>query len=97
MKTNPTGQKSHCRNAETKKRLSVRLHRIEGQVRGIERMIEEDAPCMDILRLLSSVSGALHGVWAEVLKDHMKGCVREAMATNDEELVDELIEHLKKI
>lgn len=90
-------KKSHCRTAETKKRLAVRLHRIEGQVRGIERMIEEDAPCMDILRLLSSVSGALHGVWSEVLKDHMKGCIRDAMATDDEALVDELIEHLKKI
>ena len=97
MKKAQKSGKTHCRTAGTKKRLELRLHRIEGQVRGIERMIEEDAPCMDILRLLSSVSGALHGVWAEVLKDHVKGCVREAMATDDEALVDELVDHLKKI
>lgn len=92
-----SSKKSHCRTPETKDRLAVRLHRIEGQVRGLERMIEEDAPCMDVLRLISSVSGALHGIRSEVLKDHVKGCIREAMTADDEALVDELIEYLRKI
>ena len=94
---NKSHERTHCRTEETKKKLSVRLRRIEGQVRAIEKMIGEDKPCIEILRLISSVSGALRGVWTETLGDHLKGCIRESLEQEDDSLVDELTDYLKKI
>ncbi len=88
---------SHCRDEETKKKLVARLRRIEGQTRAIEKMIEDDRACIDILRLIASISGALRGIYAEVLSDHLKGCIKESLEQHDDSLVDELAEHLKKI
>ncbi len=90
-------RRSHCRSAETKTKLIARLRKIEGQTRAIEKMIEDDRACIDILRLIASVSGALRGIWSETLNDHLKGCIRESLEKHDDSLVDELIEHLKKI
>lgn len=60
-------------------------------------MIESDRECIEVLRQISSVSGAVHGVWVQVLNDHLKGCISDGLARSDERLVDELIEHLKKV
>ncbi len=87
----------HCRTESENKQLILRLKRIEGQVRGIEKMIEKEEPCIDILRQISSISGALHGVWTKVIGDHLKGCIKDALQNQDESLVDELVEHLKKV
>lgn len=86
----------HCRSESEKKQLCLRLKRIEGQVRGIQRMIEEDEQCIDILRQISSISGALHGVWTSVMASHLKVCIKNSLQHKDETLVDELVEHLKK-
>ena len=69
--------------SEKKGQLVTRLHRIEGQVRGIERMVEEDRYCIDVLTQLQAVRAALSRVESEVLKDHMDHCVMGAIAGDD--------------
>jgi DNA-binding FrmR family transcriptional regulator len=64
--------------------LAKRLHRIEGQVRGIERMVEDDRYCIDVLTQISAVSKALDALALEVLDDHVKHCVAGALASGDE-------------
>lgn len=60
-----------------------RLHRIEGQVRGIERMVEEDRYCIDILTQISAVTTALESVGFRILDDHVNHCVSGALASGD--------------
>lgn len=79
-----------------KKKLVIRLRKIEGQMRALQQMIEKDRACVDILRLAASISGALRGVWTEVLNDHLRGCIRESLEHKDTRLLDELIELLRK-
>ena len=79
-----------------KKKLVSRLRRIEGQTRALQQMVEKDGECISILRLVSSVSGALRGVWTEVLNDHLKTCIRESHEQKDSRLLDELTDLLKK-
>ena len=88
---------SLCGTDQDKERLVNRLRRIEGQVRGLCNMIESDRNCMEVLQQITSATGALRGVWLQVVGDHMRGCVSRAAADNDENLIDELIEHLQKI
>jgi DNA-binding FrmR family transcriptional regulator len=70
--------------AENKDALVKRLHRIEGQVRGIERMVEDDRYCIDILTQLGAVSTALESVAMAILDDHVQHCVADALASGDE-------------
>jgi DNA-binding FrmR family transcriptional regulator len=69
--------------AESKEALVKRLHRIEGQVRGIERMVEEDRYCIDILTQLGAVTTALESVAFRILDDHVQHCVAGALASGD--------------
>ena len=69
--------------AKDKEALTKRLHRIEGQVRGLERMIEEDRYCIDILTQIAAVRTALEQVGAKLLEDHVTHCVAEALASGD--------------
>jgi DNA-binding FrmR family transcriptional regulator len=66
-----------------KEGLIKRLHRIEGQVRGIERMVEEERYCIDILTQISAVSTALESVALKLLEDHVSHCVAGALASGD--------------
>jgi len=66
-----------------KEALAKRLHRIEGQVRGIERMVEEDRYCIDILTQVGAVKTALESLGFEILDDHVTHCVNEALASGD--------------
>jgi CsoR family transcriptional regulator, copper-sensing transcriptional repressor len=68
-----------------KQALVKRLHRIEGQVRGIEKMLEDDRYCIDILTQISAVSTALDTVAFKILDDHVNHCVAGALASGDEE------------
>ena len=65
--------------------LKKRLHRIEGQVRGIERMVDDDRYCIDILTQVAAVRTALESLAFEVLEDHVTHCVAGALASGDEE------------
>ncbi|WP_068874503.1 MULTISPECIES: metal-sensitive transcriptional regulator [unclassified Phenylobacterium] len=66
-----------------KPRLLNRLSRVEGQVRGIARMVEQDRYCIDILTQLHAVRAALRRVETELLKTHLEHCVADAMASGD--------------
>ena len=65
--------------------LKKRLHRIEGQVRGIENMVDDDRYCIDILTQVGAVRTALESLGLEILHDHVKHCVHDALAAGDEE------------
>jgi DNA-binding FrmR family transcriptional regulator len=66
-----------------KERLVKRLHRIEGQVRGIERMVEEDRYCIDVITQISAVTTALESLAFRILDDHVNHCVAGALASGD--------------
>lgn len=88
-----------CGTDQDKKRLVTRLHRIEGQVKGLTKMVEQDKDCIDVLRQVTSVSGALRGVWQQIVGDHIRGCLQDARQDtfNRDQLIDELMGHLAKI
>ncbi len=69
--------------------LIKRLHRIEGQVRGIERMVEDERYCIDILTQISAVTTALESLGLKILGEHVKSCVAHAFASGDEEAATE--------
>ena len=66
-----------------KEALGRRLHRIEGQVRGIERMIEEDRYCIDVLTQIAAVNTALESLAFRILDEHVNHCVAGALASGD--------------
>ena len=72
-----------------KEALKKRLHRIEGQVRGIERMVDDDRYCIDILTQIGAVRTALESLGFEVLEDHVGHCVHDALAAGDERTATE--------
>ena len=78
-----------------KEAIAKRLHRIEGQVRGIERMVDEDRYCIDVLTQIAAVSKALDALALEVLDAHVRHCVADALSSGDEdgaaEKADELL------
>ena len=78
---------------ENKDELAKRLRRVEGQVRGIQRMVEEDAYCIDILTQVAAVRTALEQVAVRVLDGHVRGCVADAVAAGDEQ-ADERLDEL---
>jgi DNA-binding FrmR family transcriptional regulator len=86
--------------AEHKHALVKRLHRIEGQVRGIERMLEDDRYCIDVLTQLGAVSTALDSLAVSILDDHVRHCVADALASGDErdarEKTDELLAAVRR-
>ena len=65
--------------------LKKRLHRIEGQVRGIEKMVDEDRYCIDVLTQISAVQTALEAVALKILDEHVNHCVTRAIASGDAE------------
>jgi DNA-binding FrmR family transcriptional regulator len=85
---------------ETKSSCRKRLSRIEGQVRGISRMVEEDRYCIDIVTQIGAVRAALRRVEEEILRDHVSHCVEHAIASGDAEeqrrKVAELIQVLSR-
>jgi DNA-binding FrmR family transcriptional regulator len=75
-----------------KKGLQDRLRRIEGQVRGVQRMVEEDIYCIDVLTQLNSISAALRAVGMGLLDSHVRSCVRESIEHGEgDEKVEELM------
>ena len=73
----------HHGYASDKATLVKRLHRIEGQVRGIERMVEDDRYCIDVLTQISAVSTALESLAFKILDEHVNHCVAGALASGD--------------
>lgn len=89
-------KKKH-RDAEEYKRLINRLNRIEGQVRGVRSMLENDAYCIDVLTQVAAINSALSAFNRELLATHIKTCVSEDIRNGREEAVDELIQTLGRL
>ncbi|MBM7094290.1 metal-sensing transcriptional repressor [Bacillus sp. H-16] len=85
------------RTSDEKEKLINRMKRIEGQVRGIQRMIEDDRYCIDVLVQLSAISAALKKVGYTLLEDHTRGCVKNAVEQGDgDEAIDELMKVIEQ-
>ncbi len=83
-----------------KKALLTRISRIEGQVRGVAKMVEEDRYCIEILNQIAALRSALDAVAFRLLEDHTKGCVSNAIRHGDQAAVDELlavVKHFTKV
>jgi DNA-binding FrmR family transcriptional regulator len=81
-----------------KTELFNRLKRIEGQVRGIQRMIEEDRYCIDILFQVAAVKSAMNQVALKLMEDHTRHCVSKAIKNNNEDdAIDELMDVVKRL
>ncbi len=74
-----------------------RLKRIEGQVRGVEKMLDNNAYCPDIIVQVIAITSALNGFNKVLLASHIKSCVVEDIEKGDEETIDELVELLRKV
>ena len=101
-----TEKKSRCgcgkhkyRDKDSKeyKCLVSRLRRIEGQVRGVCKMVEEDRYCVDILTQVSAIQSALNAFNKELLAQHIKSCVVDDIRAGHDEVVDELVATLQKV
>ena len=90
-------QKTKHRSDEEQKRLTHRLNRIEGQVRGLKDMLQKDAYCPDILIQVSAVSAALNSFSKELLATHIRTCVAEDIRAGRDETIDELVTTLQKL
>jgi len=77
-----------------KKNLIIRLRRLEGQIRGLQRMVEEDKYCVDILTQIVAAKGALQKVGLKILDDHLHGCVQRAIKGKNKEKNEEIINEL---
>jgi DNA-binding FrmR family transcriptional regulator len=79
-------------------KLIARINRIEGQVRGLKKMVEADRDCLQVLKQIAAASGALRSLGSVILEDHLKGCVATAIQTqdNESELISEVVEIFNK-
>ncbi len=88
----------HKNREETEKRdLMNRLKRIEGQVRGVERMLEQDAYCTDLLTQVAAISAALNSFNKVLLAAHVRSCVAENIRAGNDAVIDELMQTLQKL
>ena len=83
--------KTKERSEKEHKKLINRLNRIEGQIRGIKKMVEKDAYCTDILVQVAAVNAALNAFNKELLAEHIKTCVAQDIRDGKEETIDELV------
>ena len=90
------GHRKAHHDVELKDNMIKRLNRIEGQIRGIGKMINDDVYCDDILHQISSVEQALKGVKTVLFDAHLKSCVIEQIQEGKNDVVDELIVTLRK-
>ncbi len=92
-----TTNRTKHREGEEYKDLLCRISRIEGQVRGVRRMVEEDRYCVDILTQVSAISAALNSFNKVLLAQHIKSCVVNDIRAGSDEAVDELCATLQKL
>lgn len=85
------------RSPQEYKKLVNRLSRIEGQIRGIKNMVEEDAYCIDILMQVAAANAALNSFNKELLASHIKTCVADDIRNGKDETIDELVITLQKL
>lgn len=89
--------KKTLRTEEERTRLIHRLNRIEGQIRGIRKMLENDAYCTDILTQSAAVNAAVNSFNKELLASHIRGCVVREIQAGEDSAVEELVSALQKL
>lgn len=90
-------ERKKLRSEAELKSLTNRLNRVEGQVRGVRKMLEEDGYCTDILTQVSAVQAALNAFSRELLSSHIKSCVVHDIRAGDDSVVDDLVYTLQKL
>lgn len=95
-------EKSCChktkeRSEKEYKNLVNRLNRIEGQVRGVKKMVENDAYCVDILTQVAAINAALNSFNKVLLAEHIRTCVARDIRNGDDKVIDELVLTLQKL
>ena len=97
-------EEKHCcyskktlRGEEERKKLIHRLNRIEGQIRGIRKLVEQDAYCTDVLMQTSAVNAAINSFNKDLISAHIRGCVVKNMYEGNDEVIDELVETIQKL
>ncbi|MCF0107184.1 MAG: metal-sensing transcriptional repressor [Holdemanella sp.] len=90
-------EKKIPRSEEEVKTLKNRIHRIIGQLNGIEKMIDENRYCGDILIQVAAVEKALENVGYAILQNHLETCVRDGVKEDDEAIMSEVIDLVKKL
>ena len=81
---------------ELNRDMLARLSKIEGQVKGVAKMVEAQRPCLDVLQQLASVTAALKGVTKTVLRNYLERCATDAIRSGDAAVYDELMEAIYK-
>ena len=89
--------KNTQRDEETKKKLNKRLKTIEGQIRGVQNMINEDKYCNDILIQLLAINKSIKSVSNEIFKNHLSTCVVRDIKNNDSKIIDEVMELIRRL
>ena len=97
-----TEEKACCcrkkqRDEKEKRALQNRLARIEGQIRGLRSMVDEDVYCVDILTQVMAVQSALNGFNKVLLGNHIKSCVAESVRSGEEDKINELVDTIQKL
>lgn len=90
-------EKSTHRSIDVKKKLNKRLKTIEGQIRGVESMIEEDKYCNDVLIQLLAINKSIKSVSVEILKNHLETCIVRDIKNDDPNAIDEVIELIRRL
>ncbi|MFA6807942.1 MAG: metal-sensitive transcriptional regulator [Eubacteriales bacterium] len=83
-------------NADSREAIITRLKKIEGQVKGLQRMMENDKCCPDILIQVSAVKAAVNKVGIKIFEQHSRTCLKNALLENNEKSIDELIDVINK-
>lgn len=90
-------KKKKHRTEDEYRKLVNRLSRIEGQVRGVRKMVEEDAYCTDVLTQVSAIQAALNSFNKELLSEHIRSCVADEIRSGKDETIEELVSTLQKL
>ena len=97
MKNNSCCHKTKERSEEEQKKLVNRLNSIEGQIRGVRRMVESDAYCTDIIVQAGAVNAAINSFIKELLASHIRTCVADDIRNGKDEVIDDLVKTLQKL
>lgn len=92
-----SSHKTKERSPSELKKLLNRLNRIEGQVRGVKKMLENNAYCTDILTQSAAIGAAVDAFNRELLESHIKSCVADGLRRGDDEVIGELLQIMRKL
>jgi DNA-binding FrmR family transcriptional regulator len=97
MKHKPEHAHGSAKDPEIKKNLQVRLRRVEGQVRGLQKMVEDERYCPEILEQTSAVHASLRSIERVLLRGHLQHCATEALRSGDEKKAQRTYEELTEL